>query len=112
MRGIDSEISKIIKDAIKNLLTLEFDYHNAPRVANPHYFGQTTQGNDAISCWQSDGKSNNGGIPEYRTFKLSDIRNLKITEKHFVPEPSSISPNSSFSEIYYSVFEEKSDGNN
>jgi len=109
MRSV-KDIGIEIKQSIHHRLTLEFDYENKTRIANPHYFGRTTADNDAISCWQIAGKSRSGKLG-CKTFSISKIRNLKVTERHFELELSMESPPKNFLKIYASAFKGENFGN-
>jgi len=83
-----------IRKAITGLNIVTFYYANRPRTCEPHVYG-ITNGRDQLLCWQLDGDSQRGGIPQWRRFDVSDIENFKITNKSFpgkrpVPYPHSI----------------------
>jgi predicted DNA-binding transcriptional regulator YafY len=81
-------MNKQIIEAIQTKRLLQFDYDHCRRVVEPHIFGVSTTGNTILSAYQTDGRSNSGKIPDWRTFDLSKIKNLKITDQTFQkPQP-------------------------
>lgn len=82
-----------IRKSINGLNVVTFRYANLERTCEPHVYG-VTNGRDQLLCWQLDGESQRGGIPEWRRFDVSDIENFKITGEtfpgyRFVPYPHS-----------------------
>ena len=81
-----------LRDAINNLSVVTFSFDGWNRVCEPYILG-TQIGKDGeeelfVEAYQVSGGSGSGGIPEWRTFLLDDIRGLVTTEKHFTPRSS------------------------
>jgi len=80
--------------ALANRKIITFTYHGFSRICEPHILG-VTNGNRQLLCYQTDGSSKRGGIPEWRRFDLSEIKDFETTEEIFdgkrqVPHPFSI----------------------
>ena len=75
---MDSRIS----DAIKNLNLLEFYYDGGNRIVEPHCYGITNAGNEALRAFQVGGFSSSGKFG-WRMFELSKSRNLRLLNENF-----------------------------
>lgn len=75
-------MENIILTAIKEKKILSFTYSGLPRIVEPHVYG-INDGRAQLLGYQIRGSSNNGGIPEWRRFKLSAIQNLQILNESF-----------------------------
>ena len=71
-----------IQGAIENRLIIEFNYHGHYRYAEPHVLG-VHDGDVQVLCYQLDGTSSSGLIPEWRRFSLSDISGFSVTDDEF-----------------------------
>jgi len=83
-----------IRKAITEKTVVTFHYANLYRKCEVHVYG-VTNGRDQILCWQLDGESQRGGIPEWRRFDLGDVVGLKLTNETHpgyrpVPYPHSL----------------------
>lgn len=72
----------LIKSAIETMSVLEFDYEGEPRVVEPHCYGITTAGNEAIRCYQIDGYSSSGKLG-WKLYDLSKASDIRTTSKTF-----------------------------
>lgn len=92
--------AKII-NAIKNRNLLEFTYKGHLRVVEPHTFGVFSNGNEILVSYQIDGTSDSGGVPDWRPFTFSKIKNLKVLNENFTGARSGYKKGDSrFREIY------------
>ena len=87
-----------LRDAINNLSVVTFSFDGWNRVCEPYILG-TQIGKDEEEKWyvgtyQVSGGSSKGGVPEWRTFRVDDIRGLVTTDRHFSPR-SSFNPDQS-----------------
>lgn len=71
----------IIK-AIENQLLLTFDYEGYSRTVEPHCYGLTTKGNEAIRAYQVDGYSSSGRMG-WKLYDLSKADNFEILDDVF-----------------------------
>ena len=90
-----------ICDAIKNKNLIEFYYDGCWRIVEPHTFGVNKKGNEVLSAFQVDGKSNSINIPDWGLFKISKLSSLKVLSTTFSGPRSEYNPNSDrMSKIY------------
>ena len=71
-----------ISEAIQNQQLLRFFYDGGERVVEPHCYGQTTKGNEAIRAFQVRGYSSTGTLG-WKMFKLSEAMSLEVLEEVF-----------------------------
>jgi predicted DNA-binding transcriptional regulator YafY len=74
-------MTEIIKTAIESKKCLYFQYHGFERIVEPHTYGKTTAGNDAIRAYQIRGESESGGLPEWRLFRKDEIHGLRLLDE-------------------------------
>ncbi len=72
---------EIIK-AIENKNLIEFLYDGESRIVEPHCYGVTTKGNEAIRAFQVSGYSSSGKMG-WKMYDLSKAEDITILEKHF-----------------------------
>jgi len=70
-------------DAIKNRNILTFTYRGHPRVVEPHAYGVTTAGNDALRCFQTAGTSRKNKVPDWKLMTVREISNLSVETTTF-----------------------------
>lgn len=76
-----------IVEAIENKKLIEFLYDGESRIVEPHCYGVTTKGNDAIRAFQVDGYSSSGKMG-WKLYDLSKVDDLNISGKTFYsPRP-------------------------
>ena len=75
---MDSQIC----DAINNRNLLEFYYDGGARIVEPHCYGITKSGNEALRAYQVGGYSSSGSMG-WKMFELSKSRNLKVLDENF-----------------------------
>ncbi|QIK59888.1 WYL domain-containing protein [Dysgonomonas sp. HDW5A] len=71
-----------IFEAIENQNLLEFNYEGYSRTVEPHCYGLTTKGNEAIRAYQVDGYSSSGKMG-WKLYDLSKADNLEILDDIF-----------------------------
>lgn len=87
---------KVIAEAIKAQQTLCFIYKGQERCVEPHTYGRSLKGYDAICAWQGSGGSGVG----YRLFKADELTGLSMGDQFAGPRPSYTRCDSRFSLIY------------
>lgn len=93
----------LILSAITNLQVIQFTYNNKPRVCEPHIFGMAN-GQRQVLCFQTQGESKRGGIPEWRRFDLNGMENLQVTGDTFDgPRPIPKGPHSIWDSVILTV---------
>lgn len=67
--------------AIENKNVIQFNYEGESRTVEPHCYGITTKGNEAIRAYQTDGYSSSGnlGWKMYDVQKIDDLEILGST---------------------------------
>jgi len=71
-----------IIDAINNKILIEFDYDGETRIVEPHCYGVTSKGNDAIRAYQVDGYSSSGKMG-WKLYDLAKAYNLNVLGEEF-----------------------------
>ena len=71
-----------IIQAVRNQQLLRFSYDGGERVVEPHCYGQTTKGNEAIRAFQVRGYSSTGTLG-WKMFKLSEATSIEVLEEVF-----------------------------
>ncbi|MGN7988619.1 hypothetical protein ACTJKC_14820 [Pedobacter sp. 22226] len=74
-------MNKLIIEAIENQNVIEFNYEGTLREVEPHRYGKTTAGNEALRAYQVGGYSSSGkmGWKMYDLRKAENINILEIT---------------------------------
>lgn len=81
-------MNQIVIQAIKEKRILTFNYDDFTRTVEPHCYGITTAGNEAIRCYQTAGGSSSGKVPGWHLMKIDKILNLTLTQETFLaPRP-------------------------
>lgn len=76
-------MNNIIFNAIRNRSELSFSYHGYHRIVEPHCYGITTAGNEALRCYQTQGGSEHGNVPDWKLMLVDEIMSLSETDRHF-----------------------------
>lgn len=71
-------MNQIIRHAIEQKRTLKFKYDDRLRIVEPHAYGKTTAGNDAIRVYETSGKE-----PGWSLFLLDKIEKLSMGSSVF-----------------------------
>jgi len=74
--------------AIREKRILTFNYEGYHRVVEPHCFGLTRAGNEALRCYQVRGGSSSGNVPDWKMMTTDKITGLTLTQDVFLrPRP-------------------------
>lgn len=79
-------MNKSIIDAINGKNLIEFDYDGQSRIVEPHCYGLTTKGNEAIRAYQVDGFSSSGKLG-WKLYDLSKADSIEVLDKTFETRP-------------------------
>ena len=93
---------EIIDEAISERKTISFEYGGLVRVVEPHHYGKLGEF-DQVHCYQVGGDSNSGGLPEWRNFKVDEMKNVAKNDKVFTPESTYRPKNSNYKTIIKKV---------
>ena len=77
-------MNNIIVTAIKEKKCLSFTYEGYPRVVEPHCYGLTTAGNEALRCYQVRGGSSSGKVPDWKMMTTDNITGLTLSQDVFL----------------------------
>jgi hypothetical protein len=72
-----------IAQAVRDHRIVTFWYNGLLRTVEPHTYGVTMAGHEALSGYQAAGGSHSGDLPGWRLFLLSEISNLTVTDRTF-----------------------------
>lgn len=88
-----------ITSAILNLDVVEFIYDGRRRLCEPHILGSANRQRQVL-CYQTEGESLRGGIPQWRRFDLKGISEYRVTgDKFSGPRPIPTGPHSIWDSI-------------
>lgn len=73
--------------AIREKRLIELQYNGHTRTVAPHVYGIDTTGDEMLSGYQTWGGSEGGESAGWKSFKVGNIANLKVTTKKFAPRP-------------------------
>jgi hypothetical protein len=76
----------VICQAIKEKRLLELIYEGLTRRVAPHIYGIDSAGEELLSCYEVWGGSE-GVAAGWRSLRLAEISQLKLTSKRFAPRP-------------------------
>src|SRR5581483_1674263 len=78
----------VICQAIQDLRVLTFRYDGHPRTVEPHAYGITKAGNEALWCYQTEGSSRSSTVPGWHLMRVDKIVDLVVTQGTFAnPRP-------------------------
>ena len=89
-------MANTICNAINSKQLITFIYHNKPRTVEPHTHGQDVKGHDALRAFQVG-----GGVDDWRTFHVDEIRNLSVSTQTFSNSRRGYTRGDSMMEIIY-----------
>lgn len=95
-------MKKEIVNAIANQNLLEFEYEGYSRVVEPHCYGLTTKGNEAIRAYQVDGYSSSGRMG-WKLYDLSKADNFEILDDVFETRDDYKQGDKGMSEIFVEI---------
>ncbi len=75
----------VIRTALRERRLLEFTYHDHIRRVEPHALGQLRDDARVLLAWQVAGGSRSEPPPGWRSFLLTDIKELKVAAEQFTP---------------------------
>ena len=88
-----------ICNAIRNKKVIEFIYDGESRTVEPHCYGLTTKGNEAIRAYQIDVYSSSGKMG-WKMYDLSKAENIQILDEPFEIRDEYKKGDKGMSEIY------------
>lgn len=74
-----------IIDAIEGQNLLQFDYEGEQRIVEPHCYGLTTKGNEAIRAYQVDGYSSSGKMG-WKLYDMAKADSFEVLSETFEVE--------------------------
>jgi len=100
-----SNINRILEEAIENKHPLSFSYDGLERVAEPHHYGLYGKENQLhLHAYQTEGKSKNDKVPEWKNFAVDKIMNLDIKKDETFEVRGTYDPTGAkYSEVYKRV---------
>jgi len=101
--GAAQEPVAAVRAAIGRRRCLEFTYAGHHRQVEPHALGVTAAGHRALLAWQFGGASRSQPPTGWRTFRLGGIRELRPTDRGFVPRADYARDGASLREVEVDV---------
>lgn len=95
-------MSNEIEEAIKNQNLIVFDYEGEARTVEPHCYGLTTKGNEAIRAYQVDGYSSSGRMG-WKLYDFGKADNIEILDEIFKVRPDYKREDRGMSEIFCEI---------
>ena len=77
-----SKADRAIRKAIAEKRLIEFALHGLFRIAEPHDYG-VRNGSIQLLVYQVGGKSQSGGLPDWRWVKVAEMSELKLLKATF-----------------------------
>jgi hypothetical protein len=88
-------------DAIAQRKLLMFGYAGAVRAVEPHLYGRTTAGHEALSAWMRAGWSRADPEGGWRMFRLDAVTDLQVLPEQFAgPRPDFNPDDPHFPEVF------------
>jgi len=78
-----TDVTVVLKQALKEKRVVTFTYHGHSRMAEPHALGEGTEDKPVLLAWQTAGGSQTEPPPGWRVFLLAEITGLTLSEKTF-----------------------------
>ena len=95
-------MNTLIINAIKNRNVVEFIYEGENRIVEPHCYGLTTKGNEAIRAFQTDGYSSSGKMG-WKMYDLSKTDDIQVSDEIFEIRDDYKKGDKGMSKIYYEL---------
>jgi hypothetical protein len=93
-----------ICEAITNRNLLMFGYRGQTRVVEPHLYGRTTAGNDALSAWLRPGWSKSTPDGGWRMFLVDEMQSIGVLPRQFEsPRPNFNPADAVFVTVYCTI---------
>ena len=94
----------LLCDAIAQRKLLMFGYVGVVRVVEPHLYGRTTAGHEALSAWMRAGWSRADPEGGWRMFRLDAVTDLQVLPEQFPgPRPGFNPDDPHFAEVFCRV---------
>ncbi len=82
-----------ICEAISERQIIEFNYQWRSRVVEPYLVGVHEDEEELmLRAVQVAGESKSGGLPDWRLFRLNEMKKLKVTDRRFEPRLEEYEP--------------------
>ena len=95
-------MNEAIANAVRNNLKIKFNYEGGSRVIEPHCYGQTTKGNEAVRAYQVSGYSSSGEMG-WKMFDLAKASSLEVLPEEFNIRPDYKKGDKGMRKIYIEV---------
>jgi len=99
------DVDGILRHAIDDRRLIDFLLHGLRRVAQPHTYGNF-DGVEHLLVYQVGGESRSGKLPDWRRFKVSDMRDVRMLDEHFSPPPIATSRHMRWDVVFVRVEQE------
>lgn len=93
MKDMSKMRATLICEAIRERRVLEFEYQGKPRVVEPYTHGLSTRGAEVMRAIQIGGESRSGGFRFGKLWYVDEMKNVRLSEKHFEPSDPNYNPN-------------------
>jgi hypothetical protein len=90
-----------ICNAIAAHQLLAFSYEGSERIVEPHLCGHNTAGHDALLAWFVRGYSESGAGPGWRTYLLTEMRNVRALKEVFASARPGYNPTDGSMRLVY-----------
>jgi predicted DNA-binding transcriptional regulator YafY len=80
---------------------LAFGYEGTERIVEPHLCGNNTAGHDALLAWFVRGHSDSGARPGWRTYLLTEMRDVRALEETFPSARAGYNPTDGSMRLVY-----------
>ncbi|HOB73186.1 MAG TPA: hypothetical protein PKG54_01545 [Phycisphaerae bacterium] len=98
------DIREKLCEAIRHGCVVKFRYHDGLRLVEPYRYGRSVMGHELLRGFQRGGASKSGEAVGWKTFRVSEIDELTLTDQHFGTARSGYSGGESImSEVYCQV---------
>jgi hypothetical protein len=80
-------MNRVVWDAILGLRTLRFVYRGGARTVEPHCYGVGSDERELLRAYQVAGYSASGQPPGWRTFEISEMKDIEPGSQFSGPRP-------------------------
>ena len=92
----------LICQAIREKRLLELQYDGLARRVAPHIYGIDAAGDELFTCYEVWGGTD-GEPARWRSLRLADVSELKLTSKRFAPRPENQGREAEIARVYCQV---------
>ena len=92
----------LICQAIREKRLLELNYEGRSRRVAPHVYGIDAAGEELLGCYEVWGGTD-GGPAGWRSLRLAEVSELKLTSKRFAPRPEHQRSSEAIARVYCQV---------